>query len=114
MIRCPTGEQRRPRRPAQAWFRVLFDKLQTEGRRGVAKAQIPKDEMFVRNRQTTIGTWDHRPYARSTRPSTNMAAGTTAFGSFICLEVILALFLAQASSPQSQPAQSAPSASQIG
>jgi hypothetical protein len=40
-----------------------------------------------------------------------MAAGTTAFGSFICLEVILALFLAQASSPQSQPAQSAPSAS---
>jgi hypothetical protein len=40
-----------------------------------------------------------------------MAAGTTAFRSFICLEVILALFLAQASSPQSQPAQSAPSAS---
>jgi hypothetical protein len=43
---------------------------------------------------------------------TSMVAGTTAFGSFICLEVILALFLAQASSPQSQPAQSArPSAS---
>jgi hypothetical protein len=39
-----------------------------------------------------------------------MAAGTTAFGSFICLEVILALFLAQASAPQSQPTQSAPSA----
>ncbi len=39
-----------------------------------------------------------------------MAAGTTALGSFICLEVILALFLAQASSPQS-PAQTAPSAS---
>jgi hypothetical protein len=48
---------------------------------------------------------------RSQRPDTSMAAGTTAFGSFICLEVILALFLAQASSPQSQPAQSAPSAS---
>ena len=40
-----------------------------------------------------------------------MAAGTTALGSFICLEVILALFLAQASSLQSQPPQSAPSAS---
>ena len=40
-----------------------------------------------------------------------MAAGTAAFGSFICIEVILALFLAQASSPQSQPAQSPPSAS---
>ena len=39
-----------------------------------------------------------------------MAAGMTAFESFICLEVTFALFLAQASSPQSQPAQ-APSAS---
>jgi hypothetical protein len=67
--------------------------------------------LFVRNRQTTIGTWDQWPYDRTQRPDTSMAAGTIAFWSFICLEVILALFLAQASSPQSQPAQSAPSAS---
>jgi hypothetical protein len=42
----------------------------------------------------------------------SMAAGTTALASFICLEVILAIFLAQASSPQSQPPQSEPSATQ--
>jgi hypothetical protein len=68
-------------------------------------------KLFVRNRRTNIGTWDHWLYDRNQRPDTSMAAGTTAFGSFICLQVILALFLARASSLQSQPAQSAPSSS---
>jgi hypothetical protein len=58
-----------------------------------------------------LGPWEHRPYARGQSFGASMAPGATSFRSFICLEVILALFLAQASSPQSQPSQSAPSAS---
>jgi hypothetical protein len=62
-----------------------------------------------------LGPSDHWPHARGQCSGTNMAVGATTFRRFGCLEVIAALFLAsaagaQVSSPQSQPAQSAPSA----
>jgi len=72
------------------------------------KAERTDDAMFAMGR-LLLGPSDHRPRARGQSPGTSMAAGTTAFRRFSCLEVILALFLTQAQA--SQPAQSAPSSS---
>jgi hypothetical protein len=82
------------------------------------KAERTEDSMFAMGR-LLLGLWEHRPYARGQSPDTSMAAGATAFRRFGCLEVTLALFLtqqtsalgAQTLSPQSQPTQSAESAS---